>query len=187
MPLREPEITFGTAAPATGFFRAGHIHVNTSPATADTKYWLCTASGEPGTWTAFDGGPVYPTSVISTGAITSSSASAGIGYATGAGGAVTQATSKATGVTLNAVTGRITLNGAALAADTTVSFTLTNTSIAATDVVLVTHESAGTLGAYTFASTAAAGSAVIAVHNTTPGILTEAPVLRFVVIKSVVA
>lgn len=118
-------------------------------------------------------------------AITSSGATAGIGYATGAGGTVTQITSKATGVGINAVTGIITMNGAALAADTTVSFTLTNTAIVATDAVIVLHESVGTLGAYSFASTAAAGSAVIAVHNNTPGSLSEAIVLRFVVIKSV--
>ena len=115
----------------------------------------------------------------------STSPTAGIGYGTGAGGAETQATSKATGVTLNVITGIITMNAAALAADTTVSFTLTNSAIAATDAVIVLHESAGTLGAYSFASTAAAGSAVIAVHNNTPGSLSEAIVLRFVVIKSV--
>lgn len=118
-------------------------------------------------------------------AITSSNATAGIGYATGAGGAVTQLTNKATGVTTNTVTGTITMNNVSLAADTTVSFTLTNSAIAATDAVIVLHESAGTLGAYSFASTAAAGSAVIAVHNNTPGALGEAIVLRFVVIKSV--
>lgn len=117
--------------------------------------------------------------------VTSSSPTAGIGYATGAGGTVTQATSKSTGVTLNTVTGIITMNAASLAADTSVSFTLTNSAIAATDAVVVLHESAGTLGAYSFASTAAAGSATIGVHNNTPGALAEAIVIRFVVIKSV--
>lgn len=119
------------------------------------------------------------------GAVSMTSPTAGFGYATGAGGTVTQATSKSTAVTLNTVTGAITMNGAALAADTTVSFTLTNSAIAATDAVIVLHESAGTLGAYSFASTAAAGSASISVHNNTPGSLSEAIVLRFVVIKSV--
>lgn len=118
-------------------------------------------------------------------AVLSSGATAGIGYSTGAGGTVVQATNKSTGVTLSTVTGIITMNNASLAADTTVSFTLTNTAIAATDAVIVLHESAGTLGAYSFASTAAAGSATIAVHNNTPGALGEAIVLRVVVIKSV--
>lgn len=126
-----------------------------------------------------------PRDYFGAGKITSAGATSGIGYATGAGGAVTQITSKSTGVTLNTVTGIITMQAASLAADTTVSFTLTDSAIAATDAVIVLHESAGTLGAYSFASTAAAGSASISVHNNTPGALAEAIVLRFAVIKSV--
>ena len=118
-------------------------------------------------------------------AITSSGATAGIGYAAGAGGSATQLTNKGTGVTLDTITGIITMNNASLAADTTVAFVLTNSAIAITDAVIVLHESAGTIGAYSFGSTAAAGSATISVHNNTPGALGEAIVLRFVVIKSV--
>ena len=117
--------------------------------------------------------------------LTSSSATAGIGYSTGAGGTVTQLTSKSTGVTLNTVTGIVTMNNAALAGDTTVAFTLTDSAIAATDAVVVIHESGGTIGAYSFGSTAASGSVVISVHNNTAGSLSEAVVLRFVVVKSV--
>ena len=135
------------------------------------------------------GGTTYATLTATTlaasTAITSSSATAGIGYATGAGGTVSQLTSKSTGVTLNTVTGTITMHNASLAADTTVAFTLTNSAIAATDAVLVLHESVGTIGAYSFGSTAASGSAAISVHNNTPGALGEAIVLRFVVVKSV--
>ena len=65
------------------------------------------------------------------------------------------------------------------------AFTLTDSAIAATDAVLVLHESGGTIGAYSFGSTGAAGSAAISVHNNTSGSLSEAIVLRFVVIKSV--
>ncbi len=125
------------------------------------------------------------TTVNAAGAVRSSSATAGVGYATGAGGTETQANNKSTGVSMNKVTGIITMHNQTLNADVTVSFTLTNTAIAATDAVIVLHESAGTLGAYSFASTAAAGSADISVHNNTPGNLGEAIVLRFVVIKSV--
>ena len=137
--------------------------------------------------TTADGGETLTAAlrINSAQAVLALSATGGLGYGTGAGGTVTQATNKSTGVTLNTVTGIITMNGAALAADTTVSFTLTNSAIAATDAVVVIHESAGTLGAYSFGSTAAAGSAVIAVHNNTPASLSEAIVLRFVVIKSV--
>lgn len=109
----------------------------------------------------------------------------GIGYGTGAGGTVTQATSKATGVTLSKVTGQITLNNANLAADTTVSFTLTNTAIAATDVLALNHISGGTPGSYLLNARCAAGSAVIDVRNITGGALAEAIVLQFVLIKGV--
>lgn len=111
----------------------------------------------------------------------------GFGYATGAGGTVTQATSKATSVTLNTACGDITLNGAALAAATTVSFTLTNSNIASTDVLAINHVSVGTLGAYTFSPRCASGSATIAVRNVTGGSLSEAIVIRFVLIKGAVA
>jgi hypothetical protein len=124
--------------------------------------------------------------IACTGAIRSSG-TGGVGYSTGAGGTVTQATSKTTGVTLNKTTGTITMHGAAMTYNTKVSFTLTNSTIAATDFVLVQHESAGTVGYYSCTATPAAGSAVITVYleGFTAGSLSEAIVLRFVVIKSV--
>ena len=117
-----------------------------------------------------------------TGAVTTTGS---IGYATGAGGTVTQATSKSTGVTLNKITGEITLNGAALAAATIVSFTLTNSTIAATDVMILNHVTTGTRGGYTLNAQCAAGSAVIYVRNNTAGSLSEAIVIRFAVVKGV--
>jgi hypothetical protein len=126
------------------------------------------------------------TSLAVTGAVTSSG-TAGIGYATGAGGAVTQLTSKATAFTLSKTTGTITFAADALASQTGVASVWTNTTIAANDLVVFTHSSGGTLGAYTIACTPAAGSATITLRNTTGGSLSEAPVFRFAVIKSVVA
>ena len=118
----------------------------------------------------------------------STSASAGVGYATGAGGAVTQATNKSTGVTLSKVCGAITLNNASLADATTVSFTVTNTAVAATDTVIVNHSSAGTAGSYlVWADSIGAGSFKINVRNVSGGSLSEAIVLTFSVIKAVAA
>jgi hypothetical protein len=105
------------------------------------------------------------------------------GYISG-DGAVTQATNKATGVTLNSPSGQITLNGDALAADTTVSFTLTNSSITANDVLILNHLSAGTAGSYLLNAQAAAGSASINIRNITAGSLSEAIVICFAVIKT---
>lgn len=106
-----------------------------------------------------------------------------IGYASGAQGAVTQATSKSTGVTLNASAGRITMNGAALAAGTTVLFTLTNSTLSAKDVLIVNVGSGGTSGAYwPYVANVSAGTAVIGVYNNTAGSLSEAIVLNFAII-----
>jgi hypothetical protein len=105
------------------------------------------------------------------------------GYSTGDGGTVTQATSKSTGVILNKRCGQITLNGAALAADTTVSFTLTNSTVAAGDLIVLNHVSIGTNGAYTLNAQAGSSTATIAVRNVTAGSLSEAIVIGFAVIK----
>ena len=109
------------------------------------------------------------------------------GYETGAGGTVTQATSKATGVTLSKSTGQITLNAASLASDTTVSFTLTNTVIEAGDILIMNHISAGTAGSYLLNAQSAAGTVSINVRNITGGSLSEAIVIAFAVIKAVTA
>jgi hypothetical protein len=107
------------------------------------------------------------------------------GYAVGAGGGVLQATSKATAVTLNKSCGQITMNNAALAASTTVTFTITNSTIESGDIIVMNHISGGTLGAYTLNASCGVGTADINVRNVTLGSLSEAVVLRFAVIKVV--
>jgi hypothetical protein len=107
----------------------------------------------------------------------------GFGYAVGVGGTVAQATDKTTGVTLSKVSGQITMNAAALAAGAAVSFTLTNTAIAATDILQMNNAATGTPGAYSFDARCAAGSALITVRNLTAGSLSEAIVIGFVLFK----
>jgi hypothetical protein len=106
------------------------------------------------------------------------------GYITGEGGTVAQATSKATAVTLNKKCGQITMHNASLAADTTVTFVVTNSTIAATDLLVLNHVSGGTAGSYLLNAQAAAGSASINVRNITAGLLSEAIVIGFAVIKA---
>ena len=106
-----------------------------------------------------------------------------IGYSTAAQGAVTQATSKSTGVTLNKSMGKITMNGAALTTGATVLFTLTNSKISANDVLIVNLGSAGTSGAYwPYVANVGAGTAVIGLYNNTAGTLSEAVVINFAII-----
>lgn len=112
----------------------------------------------------------------------------GIGYATGAGGTVTQATNKSTGVTLNKASGNVVMNNAALNAGVSVAFTLTNSTIAATDTVIVNIKSGATANSYTVSVDAvAAGSCNISLRNYTGGNLSEAVVISFNVIKGVAA
>lgn len=86
------------------------------------------------------GGLVAPLGVLST------SSTLGVGYGTGAGGAVTQITSSATGVTLNKVCGQITTVALSTAAGAEERFTVTNSAVAATDTIDVgtTYAGAGT-------------------------------------------
>ena len=105
-----------------------------------------------------------------------------LGYSTDAQGTVTQLTSKATGVTLNKSCGQITLNDAALAGTTNVTFTLTNSVISTKDV-LILNVYGGTSGSYNvWVSGLAAGSATITVRNITGGSLSEAININFAII-----
>lgn len=122
-----------------------------------------------------------------TGQLKTNSAGGGIGYATGSGGAVTQLTSKSTGVTLNTSCGQITMNNAALLNGVTATFTLTNSTIVATDVVAIAIKSgAASAGSYFYwIDSIAAGSCVIAIRNISAGSLSEAIVFNFAIVKSV--
>lgn len=115
-------------------------------------------------------------------------ATGSVGYPTGSGGAVTQLTSKSTGVTLDKICGQITTSSASLGSGSEVSFTLTNNKIAATDVVVVNISSGATTNTYTITVDAvAAGSCRIMLRNVSGSSRAEALVLNFVVIKSVAA
>jgi len=128
------------------------------------------------------------TSFVSTpGNISNNGGTGRIGYATGAGGSVTQLTSKSTGVTLSKQSGQITMDGAALAASTTVSFTLTNTILQSTDVLILNHAGTGTAGAYLLNAQVVGGSASINVRNVTLGSLSEAIVIHFIIISGAVS
>lgn len=137
---------------------------------------------------------------VSTGAVTitpattfassalSNNATAGIGYATGAGGTVTQLTNRTTGVTLNKVSGAITLFSqvnTAVSLATAQSFTVTNSAVAATDTISVSQKS-GTDKYHVFVTNVAAGSFQITDY-TTGGTTNEAPVFNFNIIKGVAA
>lgn len=120
-----------------------------------------------------------PQGIVSTG-------SDGIGYGAGAGGAITQQTNKSTGVILNKICGQVTMNAAALASAAKISFVVTNSTCAATDIPQVAVISGGTANAYRANVTAVgAGQFTVTVENITAGSLSEAPVIGFFVNKAV--
>jgi len=195
MVLNTPTLTSPTmTAPVLGTVASGNISACTSTSMVMVTPVLGTpTSGNLSNCTSTSMvlttpviGAATGTSLSTTGNIVVSSTGK-VGYATGSGGTVTQATSKSTGVTLSKSTGQITLNAAALASDTTVSFTLTNTVIEAGDILIMNHISGGTAGSYLLNAQSAAGSASINVRNITAGSLSEAIVIAFAVIKAVTA
>jgi len=133
-------------------------------------------------------GAATGTGLAATTAITSSgSAGGGVGYATGAGGTAVQGSSRTTTVVLNKLCGTFTMFSAAQAAQAIVTFTLTNSFIAAGDFILIQHISATNGGAWQFSVVAGAGSCTITVRNVSTGSITEATPLRISVIKGVTA
>ena len=108
-------------------------------------------------------------------------ATGGIGYGVGAGAAVTQLTSRTTGVTVNAPCGSITLFSAA-GSTTFQTFTVTNSAVAINDVVRVSQRS-GTDRYAIWVTATAAGSFNLS-FATLSGTTTEAPVFNFAVIKA---
>lgn len=123
--------------------------------------------------------------IASTGSVLSSSATGGVGYATGAGATVTQGTSRTTGVTINTPTGNIVLVSAAGSA-TPFSFTVTNSSVAAGDTIIVNQKSGTDKYTTQVVTAVAAGSFQLTLANAS-GTTTEQPVFNFSVIKGVAA
>ena len=111
----------------------------------------------------------------------------GIGYLSGSGDAVTQGGSaKTTTVVCNTPTGVITMDDAALAGAAEVNFTVTCSSVAATDTIVLSIQSGGTPGEYLCGvSTVAAGSFQIAISNLSGSDASDAILINYAVIKGV--
>lgn len=123
-----------------------------------------------------DNGAVQPTSPL-----------ARIGYATGAGLAVTQITDRSTGVTINAPCGAITTDATSLAAGAEATFTVTNSVVAVGDCVVVSLRSGATaLTSIPVVSAVAAGSFDIRLTNLSAATAdTGASIINFAVVKAV--
>ena len=111
------------------------------------------------------------------------------GYTTGAGSTVTQTTSRATGVTINALCGTITTDTTSLAAEASAVFVVTNSYVDIADVVVLSIRSGKVaLNTSVQVDAVAAESFSIAVinNNVAAGTAeTGAIVINFAVIKAV--
>lgn len=113
----------------------------------------------------------------------------GAGYATGAGGTVTQATSITTAVTLNKAVGEVVTVSAATAAGAEDTFTVNNSLVGANDLVVVHLKSTSSAGTpMCFCSAVAAGSFNITITNLHAATaLNNTLTIGFAVVKGVVA
>ena len=107
-----------------------------------------------------------------------------LGYGTGVGGTVSQSGTRITAVTLNKLSGQITMVSAAGSA-TAATFTVNNTTVAATDTIILNQKSGTNL--YVFLVTAVAANSFNITFYTTGGTSIDIPVINFNVIKGVTA
>ena len=164
------------------FYRITSGTAKTTPTGAD-MVWLWDSVAN--TWKTFSITNLL--SYLNSTGYLSTSPSIGVGYTTGAGGGVTQITSKATGVTLNKRCGVITTHNASLAAGAIVSFKVTNSTIGIYDTVLVTS-SAGTstYGAYEIWASdivSVGFNFTVNIKNVTGGPLSEVIFINFALIS----
>lgn len=97
---------------------------------------------------------------------------------------VTQLTSKTTSVTANGRTGQITTNNASLPQNSAITFTVNNTFVTATDVIVINLQSGATPNSYgVTVSRVNTGAFDIQIRNFSNGALADILVINFAVIK----
>lgn len=105
----------------------------------------------------------------------------GMGYTTGAGGTVTQLTSKTTSVTLNTPVGQITTAADALAANTETFFQLLNSIIDVGDVVVVNNNNSTNYA--TRVGISISGAITVLLKNISAASLSQSVTINFAIIK----
>lgn len=112
------------------------------------------------------------------------------GYEAGDGAAVTQLTSRATAVEINAVCGQITTINSSLAAEASAKFTVTNSFVAEGDVIVLSFRDAVALNTDVVVTDTADGTFELTVinNNVAAGTAeTGVIIINFIVFKAVAA
>lgn len=153
---------------------------HTAPTTGDASVipvgWVTTKSATVGEIDWY----IFPAEKVGAGSFN------GIGFSSG--GAVTQITSASTGVTLNQKAGQITTVALTTAAGAEERFTVTNSFVAATDVVVLssTYNGAGT-PAFAVTNVTAGAFDIVITNLHAANAFNALMVINFVVIKSAAA
>lgn len=117
-------------------------------------------------------------------AIKSTSSTGGIGYYTGAGAAVTQITTAATGVTINAVCGAITTVALTTAGAAEETFVVTNSAVEASDCIVFGTNYAGAGIPFVTATAVSAGAFTVQITNVSASSLNALMVINFAIIRT---
>ena len=138
-------------------------------------------------------GSYAPNSITATelaaGALIENSPLNGIGYGPGAGGTVTQATSKSTAVTLNKPCGKITMHPASLSATTAVGFLCNNSIVSRNDIVSLSIDrtTVSDAGNYQLRWAVNDGTIAIVLVNVLGVALADGVGINFAVIKGAIS
>jgi hypothetical protein len=178
-PLGKFHVANSTASDIVRITQSGAgVPLRVEDETTDTTPFIIDTAGNVGIGT-----PTPTAKLQVVGGIVSTDPTAGLGYATGAGGTVIQGTSRTTPVTLNKICGSITLVSAAGSA-TWSSFTVNNTTVGLTDTILLSYSG----GSNTYVITPGkivAGTSFIINFISVLGVAVDQPVINFSIIKSV--
>lgn len=172
------------AAPSVNYMVGAITAFNAGTGAMTVTVAMAGGSGTLSSWAVHPASPMsLAVTLGSDGSLLLTGAGA-IGYGTGAGGTVTQLTSKTTTVLLSEPTGRIIMNNASLASGASVVFQLTNSYIGTNDVLHVVVADAGMAQNYElYCFGLQAGLAILRLKNINVGALGDAVPINFVVIK----
>ena len=153
---------------------------------SDNSFNLWDQTGAMNRWTTDTSGNMVVTNTLSAKQVMSTGGKSG--YDNGAGGSVTQSTDKTTAVTLNKISGRIILAASNIPANSSVSFTLNNSYLSESDVVLWTicPSVGGSVStqSYRVSSGNGGGACTVRVDNLTTVALAQAFAIQFAIIKA---
>lgn len=181
----------GTGFTVTNRYGVSVTDTTSATATVTNYYGLYLTHTVTGTVTNRYG--VYSADALATnhfaGPVLVAGSSSGLGYKTGAGGTVTQATSISTNVTLNTPTGKITCVSTTFTSGTTYSFNVLNTVCDANSVYIVSLDgNSTTTNTSAYQIWAVGGSTnSFGIYIRTNSTVTNTLVINFAVIKGAIA